>query len=126
MDQKQIVERLEAVAQLTHTIYRAYMTGSVQHSLPWDNLDEHTRESCRDGVKAVLEGAVATPQQNHENWLRFKQEAGWTHGEEIDFSRKQHPCIRAWESLPALERMKDHLFVAAVRAGSALWDAARA
>jgi len=122
LSQEQIKPRLEPIARLAHDVYRAYMTGAAKVSLPFDSLDPHTKESLLDGVKGVLEGAVTTPQQSHENWMRFKADAGWIHGEEIDHERKQHPCICSFEQLPITERMKDYLFVFSVKAANAMYE----
>lgn len=120
MNQTTIMARLEPIAELAHTMYAATNPDTPTES--WGALDEHRRQGVLDGVKAVLEGAVSTPQQAHENWMRFKQDAGWTQGPVIDTVAKQHPCICSWESLPEAERGKDRVFVASVIAANDLWE----
>ena len=122
LSQEQIKPRLEHVARLAHNVYRAYMTSVSKLSLPYDSLDPHTKESLLDGVVSVLVGAVKSPQQSHENWLRFKADAGWIYGEELDRERKQHPCICSFDNLPITERVKDYLFVFSVQAANQMYE----
>lgn len=79
---------------------------------PWDEASEEMRESVLDGVRNALCGA--SPQGSHENWLRFKQEQGWTYGRVKDEEKKTHPCMVAYYALPEEQKFKDKLFTGIV------------
>jgi hypothetical protein len=87
---------------------------TIAVSRPWDLTDIETRASAIDGVENALAGA--TPQESHENWVRFKTDHGWTYGPVKDEVMKQHPLLVPYANLPDSQRVKDALFTAIVRA----------
>ncbi len=106
----------EEIARVTHEANRALqqIQGDPVPSPPWDDAPEWQRDSAVDGVKAALAGA--TPEQLHENWLRFKEAGGWIYGETKSQAAKTHPCMLPYDQLPPDQRLKDDLFAAIVRA----------
>lgn len=84
-------------------------------NFPWESTNQTLRDSVTDGVRFHLE-SDATPEQSHENWLRFKEDEGWIYGEVKDFAAKTHPCMVPYDQLPAEQRYKDSLFRAIVLA----------
>jgi hypothetical protein len=106
------------IAQVCHEANRGLQAAApspgIPVAAPWDELDEHTRDSAVDGVQAVLNGA--DPRESHENWCRFKLDAGWRYGEVKDFDQKTHPCLVPYADLSDADRIKDDLFVAVVEA----------
>jgi hypothetical protein len=82
--------------------------------LPWIGAPAWQRKSALEGVRGVMRGN--TPEQSHETWLAEKWQAGWTYGPVKDAEKKEHPCMVPYEELPAEQRLKDHLFVAVVKA----------
>lgn len=105
------------VAEIAHEANRVYaMQIGEEPKKAWHLVSEEQRASVIDGVKALLSGRAATPQESHENWLRFKSERGWTYGSVIDEENKKHPCCLPYDQLPVEQRRKDHLFRAIVTA----------
>jgi hypothetical protein len=122
---------VELLAQLAHEINRAYCAGLGDTSqTAWTGFHddaEHSpaelaamtarNESARAGVRAVLNGEASSPEEQHDLWMRTKLEEGWRHGERKDEIAKTHPCLVPYEQLPPEQRVKDHLFRAAVLHG---------
>lgn len=105
----------EDIARVTHEANRALqlIEGDPAPSIEWDRAPKWQRDSAIDGVVNALAGA--SPEQSHENWLRFKREDGWRYGPVKDPAAKTHPCMVPYERLPENQRVKDHLFTAIVR-----------
>lgn len=38
--------------------------------------------------------------KQHENWMKERQDAGWTYGATVNFSNKTHPLLVQWDNLP--------------------------
>lgn len=110
--------QVEAIAIVCHEANRAYCAVVMNDpSQPeWNNAPLWQRDSARKGVAAILSGEVTRPEQSHESWLAEKRAEGWEYGPVKDPALKQHPCFVPYEALPVLQRYKDHLFLAIVRA----------
>ncbi len=54
-------------------------------------------------------GPVIEPlaSQIHEGWMQERRAQGWAYGERRDDSRKQHPCLVAYDRLPESEKELD-------------------
>lgn len=120
----------EAVARALHRDYlaRAQADGTTgPTAVPWDDLDEDTRESNRRAADALL-GSLAevncglTPlygwdgagfaftddeverlaRREHERWVADKERAGWRHGDTRDDAAKRHPLLVGWSALDDL------------------------
>lgn len=85
-------------------------------SLPWEETEKNIRNSAIDGVEAVLKNPFITPNELHQNWVKFKIADGWVYGEKRDDELKHHPCLIPYEALPENQRNKDAMFQAVVRA----------
>lgn len=104
---------LERCAEHAHEINRAYCLGIGDTSqVPWADAPEWQRESARAGASLTLDHA--TPESLHENWVEHKLADGWTFGPVKDATAKTHPCMVPYADLPQEQRVKDHLFRAAV------------
>lgn len=110
-------DTIERAAKAAHEANRALCEGMLDDSqVPWEDAPENIKQSVRDGVWFVVDNPLATPEQQHENWLRFKEADGWVYGEIKDVDAKTHPCMVAYSDLPIAQRMKDTIFGAVVRA----------
>ena len=105
------------VAQVMHAANKALCdaTGDNSH-LSWQDVDVATREHFLRGIDAVLNNPTMTAKEGHDFWLTDHVERGWTYGPIKNRVTKQHPCIVPFDELPEVEKAKDHLYIAIVRA----------
>ena len=109
--------RVELAACVAHEVNRAYCAALGDTSqLPWDAAPDWQRESAVNGVRHILANPDTTPAESHANWLREKELGGWVWGPVKDVENRTHPCMVPYDQLPQEQRVKDHLFGAAVRA----------
>lgn len=108
--------QVEFAAALAHEANRAYCQSIGDDSLlPWSDTPEDIRNSARSGVRFVWDG-TKTPEQSHENWLKFKEADGWHYGPVKDAERKTHPAFLPYKDLPEEQKIKDHIFRSVVLA----------
>lgn len=114
------VATVETIARVCHEVNRMVRDclgeAASASDVPWDELIGELRLSSIDGVEAILEGRVKSPQDSHENWLVQKHAAGWTYGPRRDDGLKTHPCMVPYDQLPLEQRLKDSVFFGIVRA----------
>lgn len=109
--------RIDRIAKLCHEANRAYCELNGDFSqLPYNEAPDSIIGSAEDGVQAIIDGAVTSPQQLHENWLKFKEVEGWTYGPVKDFDTKKHPCMLPYSQLPLEQKIKDYIFFSIVKA----------
>lgn len=115
MEASTVVHRstLEQVARVCHEANRAYCTTTGDLSQPaWDDAPDWQKESAIAGVAAIVDGRVTRPEDSHASWAAQKVADGWVYGPAKDPVAKTHPCLVAYEELPAEQRAKDYLFLA--------------
>ena len=114
MTQAQVSDRvIEACARVAHEANRAYCIAIGDTSQPsWDDAPDWQKSSARNGVGGAIAGN--SPKQSHESWLAEKKATGWKYGPVKDPEKKEHPCFVPYEDLPAMQQMKDRLFVRVV------------
>lgn len=109
----------EAIARVVHEANRAVQVEQADPTIGvgphWDDLDDETKGSALDGVRAIIEHGL-TPEQSHENWVRFKLLHGWRWGPVKDEATRRHPLLVSYADLPESQRVKDDLFAAIVGA----------
>jgi hypothetical protein len=112
------IERAIASAcKAAHEINRIYCEACGDDSVkPWDECDTSQRVSIQMGVEDIIRNSSITPVQQHEGWLKLKEEEGWVYGEVKDVEKKIHPCMLPYDQLPAQQRTKDTIFGTVVRA----------
>jgi len=128
---------LEELAVAAHLLYCADRasggaTPGDPSTLPWAQLSEDLREANRAQVadipyKLSLLGLELTPghgadpqslqftqdqietlaRVEHDRWMMERQRMGWTYGRVRDNSRKLHPSLVTWDTLPETEKEKD-------------------
>jgi hypothetical protein len=111
------------IARTAHELNRSYCLSILDDShVSWEEAPEWQRMSVMDGVAAIMNGQVTSPDGSHANWLRGKTEEGWTYGPVKDPAKKEHPCMVPLGDLPEEQKRKDVLFFTLV---SALAEALR-
>lgn len=117
MPDKITIRQIAEVCHEANRVLQKHRVGVyVPVALPWDEIDQHTRMSVIDGVISILSGEITSPEQSHENWLRFKEADGWTYGEVKDSLAKTHPFIVPFEAMTIGDQAKDQVFFAIVKA----------
>ncbi len=86
----------------------------------WNEAADWQRESAIKGVEFALANPDGSPEDQHNSWMKEKEEAGWVFGPVKDEVEKTHPCMVPYEELPAAQRAKDVLFKAIVKALSSV------
>ena len=105
------------IAKVCHEANRALCAGLGDNSqLPWEESPAWQRDSAINGVEFNLANPDAPASASHDSWLAQKRAEGWTYGPVKDPEKKEHPCFVTYESLPAEQQAKDHLFKAVVAA----------
>lgn len=133
------LDTYEILARIGHAGYMAVESRKPSAArtveyLPWDELDEETRENNRSQIRSFVERIAeahlrmvpladedesptvidrATVErlavQEHIRWMKYKIDQGWkpcAKGERSK-ARKLHDCLIAWEELDEAERDKD-------------------
>ncbi len=94
-------------ARICHAMWCAFQMGAGQR---WESEPSSSQiRSQMDGLKEWDRDPSMTPQQNHENWMRFKLAEGWQYGPERNEARRENPCLVDWDDLPSIEREKDSM-----------------
>lgn len=108
---------IQEIARVAHEVNRAYCLATGETGIPmWQHAPDWQREGVVNGVEFYLAHLDATPEQSHENWLAHKQALGWRYGSAKDAELKEHPCMVPYGQLSDLQRAKDQIFLAVVRA----------
>ena len=109
------------IARITHEANRAYclVLGDLSQE-PWEHSSLAQRESVIAGVRFLQEHPFAQPADAHQAWCDHKLKEGWKYGPEKDWEEKTHPNLRPFVELPEVQRGKDTLFHAIVRALSVI------
>lgn len=104
-------------ARTAHEVNRAWCEANGDDSQPaWDDAPEWQKDSAVLGVRAILNNPDTTPELSHAYWGAHKLADGWIYGEVKDPVKKTHPCLVPYDRLPEVHRIKDSLFIAAVKA----------
>lgn len=112
---------IEQIAKVCHEVNRSYCKCMGFKVLPaWEEVSDHIKQSCLDGVKYHIENQDSKPSDSHNNWMKFKLADGWIYGEVRDDLKKIHPCLVPYEQLPKEEQAKDFIFMTIVRELEAL------
>lgn len=106
-----------AIAQVCHEANRAFsLTNDDNSLLPWELSPFSIKASSIHGVHFRLENPHASPEDQHNEWMKNKLEDGWVYGPNKDSKLKTHPCLISYDNLPEFQRKKDKLFISIVDA----------
>lgn len=104
------------IARLCHEVNKALCDASGDLSQKhWEEAKQWQRDSAIKGVEYALDNPNATPEDQHEAWMKDKLAAGWKYGPDKDSENKLHPCIIPYDGLPFNQRIKDYSFRAIVK-----------
>lgn len=115
--------KIAEVAKICHEANKALCESMGDFSQKhWNEADEWQRESGIKGVTYRLANPDQPIEAQHNAWCNDKILDGWHHGPVKDAVKKEHPCLVPFEQLPALQQLKDRLFVGIVLACSSFVD----
>jgi len=115
-----MIDKIEFIADIRHLAWCCYQMGAGQEYNKDINTDQFN--SLVNGVQFRLDNPDATPEQNHENWMKAKTAQGWKLGPVKDVEKKEHPDIIPYDELPDVEKMKDTLDNFAHDTAVDLWE----
>ncbi|BAW19305.1 hypothetical protein [Ralstonia phage RP31] len=99
----------EDIARVCHETNRAYCESQGDHSLvAWEDSADWQKKSMRLGVEFHLSGDHG-PEASHVNWMKQKEQDGWTYGPVKDEIKKEHPCMVPFNQLPVSQQAKDFI-----------------
>lgn len=78
----------------------------------WGVAEDWQRDSAVKGVEYFINNPDAPDSAQHDAWMDDKLADGWVYGKEKDADNKTHPCLVAFDKLPAGQQAKDTLFKA--------------
>jgi ryanodine receptor 2 len=67
---------------------------------PMDTKDVELGEELEELIEKMAKNV-------HEVWAESRMNEGWTYGEQRNDSKKQHPCLVAYDQLPESEKEYD-------------------
>ena len=103
------------IARTCHEVNRIYCATLGDTSQPsWEKAPAWQQDSAIDGVQYHLDHPNAKAEDSHNNWLKEKQDHGWSYGPIKDPILKQHPCFVPHDQLPIEQQFKDYFFIAIV------------
>ena len=110
-------EAIETIAEVCHEANRVLQRRNDEPVSPeWFEAPEEQRDSVVSGVFHLISDPEATPEESHQEWLRFKERGGWAYGEVKSFRHRTHPNLLPYDQLSSDQRLKDALFHGIVRA----------
>jgi ornithine carbamoyltransferase len=108
------------IAMMCHAGWVGYQIGTKQeyNEIP----SKEQMQSLIDGVHFFMNFPQATPEENHQNWMRKKIADGWKYGTTKDLVKKTHPDMIPFECLPEEEARKDIMDNVVRKIALSLWD----
>jgi len=105
------------IARVVHEVLRGHNAAYGDTSLPpWEAAPDWQREARLPSVAFHRANPDASAAATHEAWLADKRAQGWVFGPVKDADRKTHPSLVPFDDLPDVEKAKDFIVSATVRA----------
>ena len=117
------IGKVTLIAKDCHEANRAYSESNGDYShKSWEDSPAWQKQSIINGVLFKLRHKHSAPEDQHKQWLKDKQDAGWKYAIAYDDKKKQHPGMCSYNLLPPVESAKYLIFVSIVSALSNLVD----
>ena len=95
----------DLLAEIMHLGWVGFQIAAGQ---PYNEIpSEDQLKSLHDAIKNREGKTKLSPEEEHDNWMRFKLADGWKYGKVKDETAKTHPDILPFEELPEIEQRKD-------------------
>lgn len=103
-------------AKTGHEVTLALKLFFGEEAMPvWDKLPAETKHRNIIGVNAVIENPDITPAEIHQVWVDTMLKEGWRVGPKYDTIKKAHPSLVPYMELEDNQKLKDVLYLAAVK-----------
>lgn len=108
----------EDIARVTHAAQRELqiIQGDPKISPLWGQAPDYQIRESTAGVREILWNRELTAERHHELWVIRMMADGWVYGAVKNWERKTHPNLLPFTELPAEQQLKNHVFIAIVRA----------
>ena len=78
----------------------------------WDFREEPFKTQFRAVIeRQCAPGALQSPKEVHDDWMRAYRDMGWTFGRVYDPVAKKHPDLVPYEQLDPVAKDKDEIFI---------------
>jgi len=115
---------LEFMARFAYRCWASYELGTCQEHASINPPPEQLK-SLLDGVANYLLYLphIVTPEENHENWMRWRKNAGYVLGPVA--WKKETPSLVMYQLLPEREKLKNIVFLEAMAVSLEMVDVLR-
>lgn len=104
------------IAEVAHEVNRALCKAFGDDSqLPWLETTLENKDASITQVEFTLANPDATPEDQHNEWMRKKLANGWKFGPVKDTYAKTHPDLVLYSQLSDAKKSKDYAYGAVVR-----------
>ena len=105
------------IAKVCHEAHKAWCEGINDFSQKhWDDTEKWQQESTLNTVLFILNNPDLPLQAIHEQWIAAKINEGWKYGPSKNNALKTHPDLVPYDQLTEVDKKKDGLFWAIVKA----------
>jgi len=113
------IQRSDFIAEIRHAIWVGFQMGAGQEYN--EEMNDAQYKSLLDGIKFSDNNPDATPEENHDNWMKEKEANGWIYGHTKDFKKKTHPDMIPYNELLDIEKKKDTMASYSHKIAVKLW-----
>lgn len=106
----------DQVAQVAYEAMAAYDLVTKSGKRPhWEELSDEQKNMYIEHAKfSMRHRNEFNPMDQHNDWVKRKEEEGWTYGAEYSLVDRRHPHLLPFQRLPKVVRIKRWLFDAIV------------
>lgn len=119
------MSREEFIARVRYLGWICFQMGAnlPLHDVAEDyEISEERLESLINGTRFALDNPGVSAEDNHNNWVKCKQEQGYVYGKELSVGNKIHPSLIPFDKLPKVEQDKDVMDLLMVKLANDLYE----
>jgi len=105
------------IARVAYEAVRAYSQTFGDHARPpWDSAAQWVHDTYLNAVERIRATLAISPKAVHQFWREDMERMGWRYGTVRAPENLEHPCLGAYEDMPAWIQVKALLIISVVRA----------